>query len=84
MPQKLHITISNFRIEDRYFSSSSYICEREMYSIYSSTKIAVVNYAQEITDGWADDGIRVNVINPQRTMIPMRLRPFGEEPIGTL
>ena len=55
-----------------------------MYSIYSSTKIAVVNYAQEITDGWVDDGIRVNVINPQRTMIPMRLRPFGEEPIGTL
>ena len=55
-----------------------------MYSIYSSTKIAVVNYAQEITDGWADDGIRVNVINPQRTMIPMRLRPFEEEPIGKL
>ena len=39
-----------------------------MYSIYSSTKIAVVNYAQEITDEWADDGISVNVINPQRTM----------------
>ena len=44
----------------------------------------MVNYAQEITDGWADDGIRVNVINPQRTMIPMKLRPFGEEPIGRL
>ena len=55
-----------------------------MYSIYSSTKIAVVNYAQEITDEWADDGIRVNVINPQRTTTPMRLRQFGEEPIGTL
>ena len=52
-----------------------------MYSIYSSTKNAVVNYAQEITDGWADDGIRVNVINPKRTMIHMRLRPFGEEPM---
>ena len=55
-----------------------------MYSIYSSTKVTVINYALEITDEWADDGILVNVINPQRTMIPMRLRPFGEEPIGTL
>ena len=55
-----------------------------MYSIYSSTKVAVVNYAKEITDEWADDGIRVNAINPLRTMIPMRLRPFGEEPIGKL
>ena len=55
-----------------------------MYSIYSSTKVAVVNYAQEIIDEWADDGILVNVINPQRTMIPMRLKPFGEEPIGKL
>ena len=47
-----------------------------MYSIYSSTKVAVVNYAQEITDEWADNGILVNVINPQRKMIPMRLKPF--------
>ena len=46
------------------FSSISYIGGREMYSIYSSTKIAVVNYAQEITDEWADDGILVKVINP--------------------
>ena len=55
-----------------------------MNSIYSSAKVIVINYAQEITDEWADNGILVNVINPQRTMIPMRLRPFGEEPIGTL
>ena len=55
-----------------------------MYSIYSSTKIAVVNYAQEITDGWADDGIRVNVINPQTMMISIRLKVFGEEPVGKL
>ena len=55
-----------------------------MYSIYSSTKVAVVNYAQEITDEWADNGILVNVINSQRMMIPMRLKPFGEEPIGKL
>ena len=44
----------------------------------------MINYAQEITDEWADDGILVNVINPQRTMIPMRLKAFGEEPVVTL
>ena len=55
-----------------------------MYSIYSSTKAAVVNFVQAISDEWADDGIRVNVINPQRTMTPMRLKAFGKEPVGTL
>ena len=67
-----------------FFSSSSYTRGREMYSIYSSTKAAVVNFAQAISEEWADDGIRVNVINPQRTMTPMRLKAFGEEPAGTL
>ena len=49
-----------------------------MYSIYSSTKIAVVNYAQEITDGWADDGIRVNVINPHN--IPEQIHMANKPP----
>ena len=44
----------------------------------------MVNFAKTISDEWADDGILVNVINPQRTMIPMRLKPYGEEPIGML
>ena len=67
-----------------FFSSSSYTRGREMYSIYSSTKAAVVNFVQAISDEWAYDGIRINVINPQRTMTPMRLKAFGKEPVGTL
>ena len=55
-----------------------------MYSIYSSTKAAVVNFAQAISDEYANDGISVNVINPQRTMTSIRLKAFEEEPAGTL
>ena len=55
-----------------------------MYSIYSSTKTAMVNFAQAISDERADDGIRVNVINPQTMMTPMRLKAFEEKPVVTL
>ena len=55
-----------------------------MYSIYSSTKAVVVNFAQAISDEYANDGISVNVINPQRTMTSIRLKAFEEEPAGTL
>ena len=55
-----------------------------MYSIYSSTKTAMVNFAQAISDERADDGIRVNAINPQTMMISIRLKVFGEEPVGKL
>ena len=55
-----------------------------MYSIYSSAKVSMVNFAQAISDEWADDGIRVNVINPQTMMISIRLKVFGEEPVGKL
>ena len=44
----------------------------------------MVNFAKTISDEWADDGILVNVINPQRMMTPMRLKAFGEEPVVTL
>jgi NAD(P)-dependent dehydrogenase (short-subunit alcohol dehydrogenase family) len=47
-------------------------------------KAAVVNFSKTISDEWEDDGILVNVINPQRTMIPMRLKPYGEKPIDML
>ena len=77
--RKSFISLSQtFALRTDIFSSTSYIRGREMYSIYSSTKVTVINYAQEITDEWADNGILVNVINPQRTMIPMRLKPFGD------
>ena len=66
------------------YTSSSYTRGRAFYSLYSSTKAAVVNFMQAISQEWEIDGIRVNVINPERTMTPMRTKNFGIEPEGTL
>ncbi|MFD2079961.1 2-C-methyl-D-erythritol 4-phosphate cytidylyltransferase [Actinopolymorpha cephalotaxi] len=66
------------------FTSSSYTRGRAGYSLYSSTKAAVVNLTQALADEWAADGIQVNCVNPERTQTPMRTRAFGEEPPGTL
>lgn len=66
------------------FTSSSYTRGRATYSLYSSTKAAVVNLTQALADEWAADGIQVNVINPERAATPMRTNAFGEEPAGTL
>ncbi len=66
------------------YTSSSYTRGRSFYSIYSSTKAAVVNFMQAIAQEWDCDGIRVNVMNPERTKTPMRMRNFGNEPDGTL
>jgi NAD(P)-dependent dehydrogenase (short-subunit alcohol dehydrogenase family) len=66
------------------FTSSSYTRGRADYALYSSTKAAVVNLAQALADEWSSDGIHVNVINPERTRTPMRLRAFGTEPKDTL
>ena len=66
------------------YTSSSYTRGRAFYSIYSSTKAAVVNFMQAIAQEWDSDGIRVNVINPERTKTPMRISNFGNEPEGTL
>ncbi|MEU0570162.1 bifunctional cytidylyltransferase/SDR family oxidoreductase [Nonomuraea sp. NPDC005983] len=66
------------------YTSSSYTRGRAHYSLYSSTKAAVVNLTQALADEWADDGIRVNCVNPERTGTPMRERAFGEEPAHTL
>lgn len=66
------------------YTSSSYTRGRADYSLYSSTKAAVVNLAQALADEWSIDGIRVNCVNPERTRTPMRLNAFGEEPPETL
>ncbi|MFE9607352.1 SDR family NAD(P)-dependent oxidoreductase [Streptomyces sp. NPDC006012] len=66
------------------YTSSSYTRGRAEYSLYSSTKAAMVNLTQALSDEWAGDGIRVNCINPERTATPMRSKAFGEEPAGTL
>jgi len=67
-----------------FFTSSSYTRGRAFYSIYSSTKAAIVNFVQAIAQEWEADGIKVNCINPERTKTPMRIKNFGNEPEGTL
>lgn len=67
-----------------FFTSSSYTRGRAFYSIYSSTKAAIVNFVQAIAQEWDGDGIRVNCVNPERTKTPMRLKNFGTEPDDTL
>ena len=67
-----------------FFTSSSYTRGRAYYSLYSSSKAAVVNFVQAISQEWDDFKIKVNCINPQRTHTPMRTRNFGNENPATL
>lgn len=66
------------------FTSSSHTRGRADYSIYSSTKAAVVNLGQALADEWAEDSISVNVVNPERTSTPMRTKAFGDEDPNSL
>lgn len=66
------------------FTSSSYTRGRQLYSLYSSSKAAIVNFVQALSEEWQDSGIRINCINPERTKTPMRERNFGIEPEDTL
>ena len=67
-----------------FFTSSSYTRGRAFYSIYSSTKAAIVNFVQAVSQEWESVGISVNCINPERTKTPMRVKNFGVEPDDTL
>ena len=66
------------------FTSSSYTRGRAGYSLYSSTKAALVNLTQALAEEWEALGIRVNCVNPERTSTPMRLQAFGAEAADTL
>lgn len=66
------------------FTSSSYTYGRAQYSLYSSSKAAVVNLTQALAEEWHLEGVRVNCINPERTDTPMRRKAFGIEPTATL
>lgn len=66
------------------FTSSSYTRGCALYSTYSSSKAAVVNLTQALAEELYDTGVRVNVINPERTATPMRFNAFGYEPPETL
>ena len=67
-----------------FFTSSSYTRGRAFYSIYSSTKAAIVNFVQAIAQEWDTYGIGINCINPERTKTPMRIKNFGIEPDDSL
>lgn len=67
-----------------FYTSSSYTRGRAFYSIYSSTKSAVVNLSQALAEEWQARGVRVNCINPERTKTGMRVKNFGNEPENTL
>ena len=67
-----------------FYTSSSYTRGRMMYSIYSATKAAIVNFVQAIAEEWHEFGIRVNCVNPERTKTPMRIQNFGNEPDDSL
>ncbi len=64
------------------FTSSSFTRGRAGYVPYSASKAALVNMTQGLSDEWADDGIRVNAVSPERTDTPMRRRAFPVEDRG--
>lgn len=66
------------------FTSSSHTRGRANYGVYSASKAAVVNLTQALSEEWAEDGVSINCISPQRTKTPMRQAAFGEEPEGSL
>lgn len=66
------------------FTSSSYTRGRALYSLYSSSKAAIVNFVQALSEEWYDSKIRINCINPERTKTPMRVKSFGVEPEESL
>ena len=67
-----------------FYTSSSYTRGRAIYSLYSSSKAAIVNLVQALCEEWYDTGIRINCINPERTKTPMRIQNFGNEPADSL
>ncbi len=64
------------------FTSSSYTRGRANYALYSSSKAAIVNLTQALSDEW--ERVGVNCVNPERTNTPMRVENFGYEDPATL
>ena len=67
-----------------FYTSSSYTRGRAKYCTYSSSKAAIVNLVQALSEEWTTFNIKVNVINPERTATQMRFQNFGKEPEDTL
>ena len=62
-----------------FFASSSFTRGRPEYVAYSASKAALVNATQGLADEWAEHGIRVNAVSPERTDTPMRRVAFPTE-----
>jgi len=62
-----------------FFASSSYTRGRGGYLPYSASKAGLVNFAQGLADEVSHHGIKVIVINPERTDTPLRRKAFGNE-----
>lgn len=58
--------------ELQLYACSLYIRGRELYSTYSSSKAAIVNFSQALSEELYEYGIRVNVISPEKSEL---LRP---------
>lgn len=82
--KEAHSHLKNSHGNLTLFASSSYTKGRANYALYSSSKAAIVNLTQALSEEWQEDNIRVNVINPSRTKTPMRVDNFGVEPEETL
>ena len=67
-----------------FIGSSSYTRGRGGYAAYSSSKAALVNFCQALSEELVDHNIRVNLVSPGRVATPLRLRNFGKEHPGTL
>lgn len=62
-----------------FFASSSYTRGRSGYTPYSASKAALVNFVQGFSEEVSHYGIKINVINPERTNTPLRHKNFGNE-----
>jgi 2-C-methyl-D-erythritol 4-phosphate cytidylyltransferase len=67
-----------------FVGSSSYTRGRAGYAAYSSSKAALVNFCQALSEELTDWGIQVNVASPGRVATPLRKRNFGQEDPSTL
>lgn len=67
-----------------FFTSSSYTRGRANYSVYSSSKAAIVNFTQALSAEWDYAKVNINCLNPERTNTPMRSTNFGKEKKSTL
>ena len=67
-----------------FVGSSSYTRGRGGYAAYSSSKAALVNFCQALSEEVASENIQVNLVSPGRVRTPLRFRNFGQEAPETL